>query len=136
MPYLVAPLFAWLVAGSLKFAINSLKLRGPAWSQVGYGGLPSTHTSIVSTTAVLIGLREGWNTPVLGAAATLTFIVIIDALSLRGHIGAHARALNTVLRGDPSHRALRERIGHHWTEVLAGLFVGSACAAFLNWLAG
>ena len=63
MPYLVAPLVGWLVAGSLKFAINSLKLRGPAWRDVGYGGIPSTHTTIVSTTVVLIGLRDGWNTP-------------------------------------------------------------------------
>jgi len=135
VPYLVAPLVGWLVAGSLKFAINSLKLRGPAWRDVGYGGIPSTHTTIVSTTVVLIGLRDGWNTPALGVAVTLAFIVVLDALSLRGHIGAQARALNTLLRDDAAHRALRERIGHHWTEVLAGLVVGSVCAACLNWLA-
>jgi acid phosphatase family membrane protein YuiD len=132
LPYPVAPLFGWFVAGSLKFVINSIRGRGLAFRHVGYGGMPSTHTSIVTTTAVLIGLREGWNTPAFAAAAALMFVVMLDAVSLRGQIGAHARALNTLLSSDPAYRNVRERIGHHWTEVLGGVLVGSACAIFLQ----
>jgi acid phosphatase family membrane protein YuiD len=135
LPFVIAPFFGWLVAGSLKFAINTLRSHGPAWKQIGYGGMPSTHTTIVSTTALLIGLREGWNTPSFAAASALAFIVMLDAVSLRGQIGAQARLLNALLSEDATHRAVRERIGHHWTEVLGGLFVGLGCALFLYWIA-
>jgi acid phosphatase family membrane protein YuiD len=129
--YFVAPFFGWFVAGSVKFAINSLRARRMAWHQVGYGGMPSTHTAIVSTTAVLIGLREGWDSAVFAVATALALIVMLDAMSLRAKIGEHARLLNR-LHADASDRApLRERIGHHWTEVVAGAVLGGACALAL-----
>lgn len=134
VPFAIAPFFGWLVAGSLKFAINTIRQRGAAWSQIGYGGMPSTHTTIVSTTALLIGLREGWNTPAFAAAAALAFVVTLDAVSLRGQIGAHARTLNALMSEHATYRAVRERIGHHWTEVLGGVVVGFGCALVLNWL--
>jgi acid phosphatase family membrane protein YuiD len=130
--YLIAPLVGWVVAGSLKFAINSFKSRAPAWREIGYGGMPSTHAAIVGTTAVLVGLKEGWNTAVFAIAATLALIVMLDAASLRGHIATHARALNSLMAGDPSQRPLRERIGHRWTEVAAGAVVGALCALLLD----
>lgn len=132
VPFLIAPLFGWLVAGSLKFAINTIRHRAPAWQQIGYGGMPSTHTTIVSTTAFLIGMREGWNTAAFAAAASLAFVVMLDAVSLRGQIGAHARALNALMSDSAAHRAMRERIGHHWTEVLGGIAVGFFCALCLS----
>lgn len=131
-PYPVAPFVGWFVAGTLKFVINTVRARSLAWGQIGYGGMPSTHTTIVTTTAVLIGLREGWNTPACAVALALAFIVILDASSLRRQIGLQARLLNTLLADDPGHRAIRERLGHHWTEVLGGLIVGSGCAIALN----
>lgn len=134
VPFVIAPFFGWLVAGSLKFAINTFRLRAPAWKQVGYGGMPSTHTTIVSTTALVIGMRAGWNTPVFASAAAMAFIVILDAVSLRRQIGAHARAINALSAKDATYRAVRERIGHHWTEVLGGIVVGFACAFCLSWI--
>ncbi|HEX7049745.1 MAG TPA: divergent PAP2 family protein, partial [Longimicrobiales bacterium] len=94
--YIIAPFFGWLVAGGLKFVINSLRKRAPAWDQIGYGGMPSTHSAIVGTTAALIGLREGWSTPVFSIAATVAFIVVLDAATLRRQVGAHARAINSL----------------------------------------
>jgi acid phosphatase family membrane protein YuiD len=129
--YVIAPLVGWIVAGSLKFAINSLRSRTPAWGQIGYGGMPSTHATIVSTTAVLIGLKEGWNTAPFAIAGTVALIVMLDAVGLRGHIGSHARALNGLMTGDAPGHPLRERIGHRWSEVAAGAFVGTICALLL-----
>lgn len=133
-PFVIAPFFGWFVAGSLKFAINSVRARAPAYQQVGYGGMPSTHTTIVSTTALLIGMREGWNTAPFAVAAALAFVVMLDAVSLRGQIGAHARALNSLMSDSSTGVSMRERIGHHWTEVLAGVVVGFGCALCLAWI--
>jgi len=130
--YIVAPFLGWLVAGSLKFVINSIRARSLAFGLIGYGGMPSTHTTIVTTTAMLVGLNEGWNTPFFAIAVTLGFIVVLDAVSLRRQIGSHAVALNRLTAGDPTRKSVRERIGHHWTEVLGGFVVGSACALALH----
>ncbi|MBW3629128.1 MAG: divergent PAP2 family protein [Gemmatimonadetes bacterium] len=134
MAYVVAPLAGWLMAGSLKFVVNSMRSRRLAWDLIGYGGMPSTHTAIVTTTTFLVGLKEGWATPVFSLAATLGFIVVIDALSLRRQIGAHAAALNLLRRGEPAYIPLRERLGHHRLEVLGGAMVGFVAALLLSFL--
>jgi uncharacterized protein len=133
--YLIAPFAAWLVAGATKFAINSLRAGRLAVDQIGYGGIPSTHTTVVATPAALIAIREGLNTPVFAVAAALVLIVVIDATGLRRQIGDHATALNTLLRDDPQPRALRERVGHHSIEILAALLLGTALAALLHTVA-
>ena len=131
-PYvLVAPL-SWLLAGSAKFVINSLKHRRLAWRQIGYGGLPSTHTAIVSASGWLVGMREGWNSPIFSVALTLTLIVVIDATSLRRHIGKQATALNLLLESMPDAVRLRGRMGHRWIDILAGAAVGWLAAYFLS----
>jgi acid phosphatase family membrane protein YuiD len=130
--YVMAPFTGWLVAGSLKCAINCLRSGRFVWNQLGLGGLPSNHTAVVSSTAVLIGLREGVNTPLFAIAVTLAMIVIFDALHLRREVGAHAAALNELLRGDPSRSSFREHVGHQQVEVLIGLLVGVGCALSLH----
>jgi acid phosphatase family membrane protein YuiD len=132
--YVVAPLVGWLMAGSLKFVINSVRSRRLAWDLIGYGGMPSTHTAIVTTTAFLVGLKEGWATPIFSIAVTVAFIVVIDALSLRRQIGAHAAALNLLRRGEPAYTPLRERMGHHRLEILGGALVGFVGALLLSFL--
>jgi acid phosphatase family membrane protein YuiD len=130
--YVVAPFTGWFIAGSLKLAINCLRSGRFVWNQLGLGGLPSNHTAVVSSTAVLIGLREGVNTPLCAIAVTVAMIVIFDALHLRREVGAHAAALNQLLRGDATWQPFREHVGHQQVEVLMGLFVGVGCALLLH----
>jgi uncharacterized protein len=130
--YVMAPFTGWLIAGSLKFAINSLRSGRLVWDQIGLGGLPSNHTAVVSSTAVLIGLREGINTALFAISVTLAIIVILDALNLRREVGAHAAALNELLRGDAKRQPLREHVGHRQVEVLMGFLVGLGCALLLH----
>lgn len=130
--YIVAPAVAWVIAGSLKFATNSIRSRKPAFDEIGYGGLPSTHMTIVSTMAALIGIREGAGSAAFGASLALVAIVGIDALSLRRHIGLQARSINEMLRERDRPTPHRERIGHSIVELGAGVVVGIAVAAALN----
>lgn len=130
--YLAAPFVGWFVAGSLKFLINTLRERRLAWSLIGYGGMPSTHTSVVMTTTWLIWLREGVDSPALGIAATVAFIVILDAASLRRRIGDHAVAINRLRAMASGEKPLRERMGHRPEEIAVGVIVGLACAMILN----
>lgn len=128
LSYLITPFAAWLTAGSMKFAINSLKAGRPAFGLIGYGGLPSNHSAIVSSMTTLIALQEGIDHPAFGAALTLTFIVLLDANSLRRQVGLHAEAINRLGKSEPEKKLLRERMGHSKVEIVAGLAVGAAVA--------
>lgn len=120
MDYALTPFIAWLLAGSLKFAVNYIRHGKKAKSLIGYGGLPSNHSAIVSSTAALIAFKDGIDTPAFGVAVTLAFIVMMDALSLRRELEKHAERLNKMSRD----KKFRERLGHRPHEVLAGIVVG------------
>ena len=127
--YLVTPALAWLAAGILKFLINSLRARRFAFDLIGYGGLPSNHSAIVSSMSTLIALKEGVNTPAFGVAIALAFIVILDASSLRKQVGKHAEVINQLNSlTTNSSLLLRERMGHTPIEILVGVITGAAVA--------
>lgn len=135
--YTLTPFLAWLVAGVMKFAINSLKAGKPAFGLIGYGGLPSNHSAIVSSMAALIAFKEGIAHPTFGVALTLAFIVMLDASSLRRQVGKHAEAINQLAAATPQDRpALRERMGHTRLEIGAGIAVGIAVAAAVSAVLG
>lgn len=130
--YIATPFLAWLVAGCLKFAINSLRAGKLAFGLIGYGGLPSNHSAIVSSMCSLIAMREGVNQPVFGVALTLAFIVVLDAGSLRREVGKQATAINRLLEQARAQMPLRERMGHSALEIAAGIAVGILVAAVVH----
>lgn len=129
--YIITPFIAWLIAGSAKFVINSIKTKSAAFKQIGYGGFPSNHTSIVTSVAWLIAIKEGVESAALGVAIALSFIVILDATSLRIKVGAHARRLNTMAPEEPP---LRESVGHTPIEILGGILTGLFTALTIDFL--
>ncbi|QXP91777.1 divergent PAP2 family protein [Methylococcus capsulatus] len=122
--YAITPFLAWLTAGTLKFFVNSCRARRLAFGQIGYGGLPSNHSAIVSSTAALIAFREGMGHPAFGVAVTIAFVVIMDANSLRRQVGKHATVINRLAGFDKDAELLRERMGHTTFEIGAGILVG------------
>jgi len=136
--YLVTPLLTWVTVGPIKFLINSAKAGKWAFNLVGNGGFPSNHSAVVSSTATLIALREGIGHPAFGVAVTLCFIVIIDANSLRQHVGKQAAAINRLAdeSGSKAHTWLRERMGHTLVEIAGGLCTGIAMGHLIHALFG
>jgi acid phosphatase family membrane protein YuiD len=122
--YLLTPVLTWLVVGPIKFLINSARQRRWAFNLVGNGGFPSNHSATVTSMATLIALREGMGNPAFGVAVTLCFIVMIDANSLRQHVGRQAAAINRLAEGKPDHKWLRERMGHTLVEIGGGIVTG------------
>ena len=128
--YLITPVLTWLVVGPIKFLINSARQRRWAFNLVGNGGFPSNHSATVTSMATLIALREGMGSPAFGVAVTLCFIVMIDANSLRQHVGRQAAAINRLAGRNgagPSgagDKPLRERMGHTLVEIGGGIVTG------------
>jgi acid phosphatase family membrane protein YuiD len=122
--YLLTPALTWLIVGPIKFLINSARQRRWAFDLVGNGGFPSNHSAVVTAMATLIALREGIGHPAFGVAITLCFIVMIDANSLRQHVGRQAAAINRLGEGRADHVTLRERMGHTLVEIGGGVVTG------------
>ncbi|SOD22491.1 hypothetical protein SAMN05518800_0487 [Variovorax sp. YR752] len=132
LSYVVTPFIAWAVAGTSKFVINSVQARKLAFGLIGYGGLPSNHSAIVSSVATLIALKHGIGHPAFGVALALAFIVVLDAASLRRQMGKHAELLNKLSAPSPESAPLRERMGHTRVEIGAGILVGIAVAVIVT----
>lgn len=132
--YLVTPFLAWLSAGTLKFVVNSIRAKQLAFDLIGYGGLPSNHSAIVSSMAALIAFKEGIDHPAFGVSIALAFIVMLDASSLRKQVGKHAENINQLWANQRKNdkNRLRERIGHTREEIFAGILVG-ICSAYLSY---
>ena len=134
--YVLTPFLVWLVAGATKFLVNSVRMGRPAFDLIGYGGMPSNHSAIVSSMAALIAFKEGIDRPAFGIALTLAFIVVLDAGSLRRHVGSHAAAINRLTSSLSVTEPLRERLGHTRAEIAAGVALGIAVAATVSRLIG
>lgn len=130
--YLVTPVLTWMVVGPIKFLITSVRQRRWAFNLVGNGGFPSNHSSVVTSMATLIALREGMGDPAFGVAVTLAFIVMIDANSLRQHVGRQAAAINKVACDTIGHIVLRERMGHTLVEITGGIVTGIGMGFLIN----
>lgn len=129
--YLATPFLSWFVAGAIKFIVNSLKFKRFAIDLIGYGGLPSNHSAIVSSMVALIAFKEGLSDPAFGVAITLAFITMLDASSLRREVGKHAILINKMSASLPERYCVRERMGHSRLEIAVGALIGLGVAAFV-----
>ncbi len=93
------------------------------------GGMPSSHSAMVTSLATSIGYRQGTQSDLFALAVVLALIVMYDAAGVRQSAGKQARVLNQILRelfsGQPvSEQELKELIGHTPFEVFVGALVG------------
>jgi len=129
--YILSPLFGYLFAGTIKFIITSIKHGKIELRLIGMGGMPSNHTTIVTTPLTLVIINEGIDHPIVGVGMALLLIVIIDALDLRRKISKHAVIIN---RLNQSKNTLRENIGHNIFEIIGGILVGILTGFFCSFL--
>ena len=93
------------------------------------GGMPSSHTSTVTTLALAVGRVEGFDSSIFSLVLIFSLFVIFEATGLRQEIGKQAELLNdlmdSALAGEKvSGYRLRELMGHTWAEVAGGMLIG------------
>jgi acid phosphatase family membrane protein YuiD len=121
----------WAIAQSVKPFTSYLITHKWNWGMlISTGGMPSSHSTLVTSVAVSTGLLIGWATPEFAVAATLAMVVIYDAAGVRRQAGFHAEAINVIiqelLQGHPlSDKEFREMLGHTPIEVLGGILWGT-----------
>ena len=95
------------------------------------GGMPSSHSALVTGTAAAVGWLEGFESPAFALAATVAFVVMYDASGVRrsaGFIAERVNALPDHLWETSPDKPLKERLGHSRLEVLVGSLLGPAIA--------
>lgn len=95
------------------------------------GGMPSSHSALVTGTAAAVGWLEGFDSPAFALAATVAFVVMYDASGVRrsaGFIAERVNALPDQLWEPSPDKPLKERLGHSRLEVLVGSLLGPAIA--------
>lgn len=95
------------------------------------GGMPSSHSALVTGTAAGVGWQLGFSDPVFALAATVAFVVMYDASGIRraaGFTAARVNALSESSWPEPPEKPLKETLGHSRLEVLVGSLMGPAIA--------
>ena len=97
------------------------------------GGMPSSHSAVVTALATAVGIQEGTGSALFAMACILAAVVMYDAAGVRRAAGKQAAVLNRILedmyQGQPvAEERLRELLGHTPFEVIVGATVGAAIA--------
>ncbi|WAH39161.1 divergent PAP2 family protein [Alicyclobacillus dauci] len=94
----VAPLVAMVVAQGLKPIYNMVRLQSWNWRQMrNSGGMPSSHTALVTALVVELWMRYGGSDPVLAIGFFVAAVVMYDAAGVRWQTGRQAAVLNRLL---------------------------------------
>jgi len=126
---------AGTTAQLIKVAAASARESRFAWPRFfDTGGMPSSHSAVVSALTTTIGLTAGGRSSLFSVCLIFSLYFIAEAGGLRQDVGRHARALNALLdelrsRGAVDHSRLKELVGHTWTEVGGGLLLGIGVGA-------
>lgn len=124
------PFILWLLIQISKFitelVVNKkINLR----RLVGAGGMPSSHSAVVTSLAVCIGKEYGFDSGIFAIALIMALVVMYDAAGVRRAAGKQARILNKILE-TPSlttsevQEKLVEALGHTPIQVFAGAIIG------------
>ena len=137
---LICCIIAWLLAQVLKIPIDYWRTQKLHWGLFfSAGGMPSSHSAMMTATTLGIGLFHGFDNPLFGLAVAISMIVLYDATGVRRQAGIHAQKINTIidelLQGHPiSEDQLKEMLGHTPIEVAGGTILG-IIVAIAVWLA-
>lgn len=132
-PVFIAVLITSILAQILKLPMCYLRSKEWDWSLLfSTGGMPSSHSAVVTAAAAGVGHYVGFDTPLFGLAFAVASVVIYDATNIRRQSGFHAQQINRIIKELLSGEVkpikefdeLREVLGHSPAEALGGIILG------------
>ena len=127
---LIVAVTAWLAGQLLKFPLEYILNKRWNWGiMFSSGGLPSSHSALVTAVALSIGFQDGFDTSIFALAVAIGMIVIYDAAGVRRQAGIHAERINEIMKNFIESRRfpeedLKEMLGHTPFEVITGMILG------------
>lgn len=136
---LVVPTIAWLVAQVLKAIIDAAVNKSFSVSRLfGDGGMPSGHSATVMSLATVIGIQNGFGSPIFAVAMIFAIVVMHDALGVRRETGKQAKVILSMLDvineyfsekdNTIKNEKLKVLVGHTPLQVVLGALLGVGIA--------
>jgi hypothetical protein len=128
--YIWVPFFTWLAIQVFKVLFDSIQAKKLNLRRLfGAGGMPSSHSAIVTAVTIMIGKSEGFGSYSFALALIFSLIVMYDAAGVRRAAGEQASVLNKIietpgLSGLEVQKRLMEALGHTPTQVIVGALIG------------
>lgn len=124
------PVLLWFIIQIFKFATDVVKNKKINIKRLtGAGGMPSSHSAVVSSLAVCIGKTYGFDSGIFAVAIIMAFVVMYDAAGVRRAAGKQARIINKILEtpglttGEVQEKLI-EALGHTPVQVFIGALIG------------
>lgn len=131
------PFLLWLAIQLFKVITDLVKNKKLNVKRImGAGGMPSSHSAIVCSMAVLIGREYGFDSGVFALSAIFAFVVMYDAAGVRRAAGKQAMILNKILEtpglttGEVQGKLI-EALGHTPIQVFVGAILGIVVGAIV-----
>ncbi|MDD4319674.1 MAG: divergent PAP2 family protein [Candidatus Peribacteraceae bacterium] len=94
------------------------------------GGMPSSHSAFVTSLLIVVGRKLGVESTEFAISFVFAAIVWYDAMSARRELGEQAAILNRLQQW----KHLKERLGHSFIEVVAGIAFGAVVTMVGIWV--
>ena len=128
--YIYVPFLLWFGIQLFKLIYDLVKTKKFNFKRIlGAGGMPSSHSAVVTSLTTLIGKYEGVGTPIFALSFIVAFVVMYDACGVRRAAGKQAALLNKLvetpgLTGVQVSEKLVEVLGHTPVQVIVGALIG------------
>lgn len=128
--YVYVPFLLWFGIQLFKLIYDLVTTKKFNFKRImGAGGMPSSHSAVVTSLATLIGKNEGVGTPIFAVSLIMAFVVMYDACGVRRAAGKQAALLNKLvetpgLTGIQVSEKLVEVLGHTPVQVFVGALIG------------
>lgn len=95
----------------------------------GMGGMPSTHSSLVTSITTLVYINYGSSGIIFAISLFFSLIIIYDSMGIRYESGQQAKTINKI-----NNTNLKEELGHKPIECLVGVLFGIIITTILNYI--
>ncbi len=104
-----------------------------------YGGMPSSHTAVVTSLTTLVGFHEGVNSATFGIAIIFSIIIIVDAMEFRGYVDDNSKVLKKIVDNHPEIinndlKPIATKLAHTPLQVFIGILIGIGMGALAHFI--
>jgi uncharacterized protein len=136
---LLAALAAWIIAQTVKVLFGFIRYGRDdrarvIWRIIWAGGMPSVHSSVITSVAITILHTAGAESAIFGLAAIMSLIVIYDRSRMYSIYNTFQKRypdFAVAIQADP---VLKDLVGHRPSEIIAGVIIGAVSGLGLSFL--
>lgn len=138
--YIIVPISTIIICQFIKFFVEAIITKKFNIDRLinGAGGMPSSHSSFVTSLTTIIGLTKGFESAYFAICLIFSLVVMYDAMGVRYETGKQAEILNVLVKGNKTFKEktilLKEKVGHMPIEVFCGCLLGVVVASVFYYI--